>query len=85
MNIPDTELAEIAIAIFTFLGAVLIVLFKTAIDELRILHKSIDEVSKHLSHAKADIFKIAATVAACKTCPHPNIDKFLTPDEEEPG
>jgi hypothetical protein len=85
VDIPNTELAEIAIAIFSFLGVVLITLFKIAIDELRILHKSIDEVSKHLSHAKEDIFKIAATVAACKSCPHPNIDKLVSTEEEEPA
>jgi len=84
MDIPNTELAEIAIAIFTFLGGLLALLMKIAIDELRILHKSIDEVSKHLGHAKEEIFKVAATVAACKTCPHPDLDKFLSREEEEP-
>jgi hypothetical protein len=83
MDIPNTELAEIAISIFTFLGAVLIMLFKTAIDELRILHESIDEVSSHLSHAKADIFKIAATVAACKACPHPRFEGLVSTEEEK--
>lgn len=83
MDIPNTELAEIAIAIFTFLGGLLALLIKIAIDELRILHKSIDEVAKHLGHAKEEIYRVAATVAACKECPHPDISKLLPREEEE--
>ncbi len=85
MYVPDTELAEIAIAIFSFLGVVLITLIKVAIDELRILHKSIDTVSKHLGQAKEEIFKVAATVAACERCPHIGLDKIIEKEEEEPG
>ncbi len=85
MYIPDTELAEVGIAVFTFIGGIIIFLFKTAIDELRTLHKSIDTVSKHLGQAKEEIFKVAATVAACERCPHIGLDKIIEKEEEEQG
>jgi len=83
MDIPNTELAEIGIAIISLIGVVLGTLIKVLIDELRHLHACLDKVEQHLSQAKEEIFRVATVVATCKACPHPNVNSILQSEEKE--
>lgn len=83
MEIPDTEIYEIGVGILSFIGVVVGILLKVLIDELKHLRKSLDSVEKHLSQAKEEIFKVAAVVAACKECPHPDMNSILKSEKEK--
>jgi hypothetical protein len=85
MEIPDTEIYEIGVGILSFIGVVVGILLKVLIDEIKHLRNSLDRVEKHLSQAKEEIIRVTTVVAACKSCPHPNLNgigKTETIEEE---
>jgi hypothetical protein len=85
MEIPDTLIYEIGVGILSFIGVVVGILLKVLIDEIKHLRSSLDRVEKHLSEAKEEIIRVTTVVAACKSCPHPDLTsmrKTETHDEE---
>lgn len=83
MEIPNSEIAELGIAIISLIGIILGALIKTLIQELRHLHTSLDKVEQHLSEAKEELFRVATVVAACKSCPHPDVNSILKYSREK--